>query len=82
MTVVDRQNRLEDIVFRDDVSSIGGGMVTGGCQSMGVRLEQGAQPAEEIRPVVADAEELEAFQTCLEKTHEWRPCLVMVFHFL
>ena len=79
MTVVDGQNRMEDIIFCDDIPSVGGGMVAGGYQSMGICLEQGAQPAEEIRPVVADAEELEAFQTCLEKAHERRPCLVMVF---
>ena len=79
MTVVDGQNRLEDIIFRDDIPSVGGGMVAGGRQRVGVGLEQGAQSAEEIRPVVADAEELEAFQTCLEKAHERRPCLVMVF---
>ena len=82
MTMIDGQNCLEDIVFRDAVSSIGGGMVAGGYQCMGVSLEQGAQSAEEIRPVIADAEKLEAFQTCLEKTHEWRPCLVMVFYLL
>ena len=80
MTVVDGQNCLEDIIFRDDVPPVGGGMVAGGYKSMGICLEQGAQTAEEIRPVVADAEKLEAFQTCLEKTHEWRPCFVMIIH--
>ena len=82
MTMVDGQDGLENIVFRDDVPSVGSGMVAGGCQCMGVGLEQGAQAGEEIRPIIADAEELEAFQTRLEKTHERRPCVVMIFHIL
>ena len=82
MAVVDRQDSLEDIIFCDDISSIGGCVVAGGGPCMGVGLEQGAQAGEEIRPIIADAEELEAFQTCLEKTHEGHPCVVMVFHIL
>ena len=80
MTVVDGQDGLEDIVFCDDSPSVGRGMVAGGRQSVGVSLEQGAQTAEEIRPVVTYTEELEAFQTCLEEAHERCPCFVMVFH--
>ena len=82
MTMIDRQDGLEDIVFHDDVLSAGGGVVAGGRQCMGIGLEESAQAGEEIRPVVADAEELEAFQTRLEKTHERRPCVVMIFHIL
>ena len=80
MAVINGQNCLEDIVFRDDISSIGCRMVAGGCQRMGVGLEQGAQAMEEICPIIADAEKLEAFQSCLEKTHERRPCFVMIIH--
>ena len=79
MAMIDGQNCLEDIIFRDDIPSVGGGMVAGGHKSMGICLEQGAQTAEEIRPVVTYTEELEAFQTCLEKAHERRPRFIMVF---
>ena len=82
MAVVDGEDGLENIVFRDDVPFVGSGVVAGGRQCMGVGLDQGAQAGEEIRPIIADAEELEAFQTRLEKTHEGRPCVVMVFYIL
>ena len=82
MTVVDGEDSLEDIVFRNNVSSIGGGVIAGGRQCMGVGFEQGAQAREEIRSIIADAKELEAFQTRLEKTHERFPCIIMVFHLL
>ena len=42
MAVIDRQNCLEDIIFRDDIPTIGGGMVAGGRQRMGVGFEQSA----------------------------------------
>ena len=39
MTVVDGQDGVEDVVLRDKISSVGGCMVTGCRQCMGVGLE-------------------------------------------
>ena len=82
MAVVDGQDGVEYIVFCNGVSPVCRRMVASGRQRMGIGFEQGAQAMEEIRPIITDAEKLEALQSCLEKTHERRPCVIMVFHIL
>ena len=79
MAVVDGEDGVEDIIFSDNITAFRNGVIAGRCENMGICLEQGTEPHEEICFIKGDTEELETFEACQEETHKRTPRVVMVF---